>query len=133
MKVFNTAISKGKRKALRKSQTDAEKKLWLRLRSKYFFGYKFYRQYGIGPCIADFYCPKLKLVVEADGGQHFENKTVQYDQKRSEFFAKLDIAVARFSNNDILKNIDAVLIKLSQQLPPTPSLDERGGEGVNAK
>ena len=68
MRIFNTLFIKNKRKSLRKSQTDAEKKLWSKLRNKNIFGYKFYRQYGIGPYIADFYCPKLKLAVEADGG-----------------------------------------------------------------
>jgi very-short-patch-repair endonuclease len=66
-RVFNTIQTKTKRIVLRKNQTDAEKKLWARLRNKQFYGYKIFRQYGVGQYIADFYCPRLKLVIEVDG------------------------------------------------------------------
>jgi len=126
MKLFNTTGTKKYRKALRKTQTDAEKKLWSRLRNKSFYGYKFYRQYGIGKYIADFYCPKLKLVVEADGGQHYEEKGKMNDMIRSEYFALAQIKVLRFNDRDILMDLDSVLTALTQELPPAPLYTKEG-------
>ena len=119
-RVFNTIQTKTNRRVLRKNQTDAEKKLWGRLRNKQFYGYKIYRQYGIGQYIADFYCPKLKLVVEVDGGQHFEKKGLSKDKKRDEYFALVNITVVRFSNRDVLTNMDGVLEELNKRTPPAP-------------
>ncbi len=55
---------------LRKNMTETEKRLWYRLRKKQLKGYLFYRQKIIGEYIVDFYCPKVNLVIELDGGQH---------------------------------------------------------------
>ena len=57
-------------RSLRKNQTDAEKRLWSRLRRKQVSGYRFRRQVPIGPYIVDFFCPELKLIIEVDGGHH---------------------------------------------------------------
>ena len=54
--------------------TEAEKLLWEKIRGKQLKGYQFYRQKTIGNCIVDFYCPKAKLVIELDGGQHYSSK-----------------------------------------------------------
>ena len=59
---------------LRHDQTDAEKKLWGRLRAKRFDQFRFRRQFPIGNFIADFACPKSKLVIELDGGQHLDQR-----------------------------------------------------------
>ena len=126
MKVFNTLQTRKHRKTLRKNQTDAEKMLWSRFRSKQFNGLKFYRQYGIGKYIADFYCPKLKLVIEIDGGQHYDEKGILKDTKRDEYFAFMRVELIRFNNVELLKNIDGVLMELSKRTPPSPSLNERG-------
>jgi len=107
-------------KVLRINQTNAERKLWSRLRDKQFYGYKFYRQYGVGQYIADFYCPKLKLIVEVDGGQHYEEKGLIKDTKRDEYFTSMHISVIRFNNRDVLTNIEGVLIELSKRTPPAP-------------
>jgi very-short-patch-repair endonuclease len=58
-------------RSLRSNMTDAERLLWSKIRWKQFKGVQFYRQKIIGNYIADFYCPKLKLVIEVDGGQHY--------------------------------------------------------------
>jgi len=126
VKVFNTLQTRKHRKTLRKNQTDAEKMLWSRFRSKQFNGLKFYRQYGIGKYIADFYCPKLKLVIEIDGGQHYDEKGILKDTKRDEYFAFMRVELIRFNNVELLKNIDGVLMELSKRTPPSPSLNERG-------
>jgi very-short-patch-repair endonuclease len=79
-----------------------------------------YGQYGVGQYIADFYCPSLKLVIEVDGGQHFEEKGLIKDKKRDDYFALVHITVVRFSNTDVLTNIDGVLAELSKRTPPAP-------------
>ena len=108
MKVMNRKSTKSNRQALRKTETDAEKKLWSRLRNKSFQGLKFFRQAGIGNYIADFYCPSQKVVIEVDGSQHFEHNQ-EYDILRSVYFNELGIRVVRFNNIDVLMNIDEVL------------------------
>ncbi len=85
MTLFNREDTKEKRQQLRKNQTVAERSLWKKLRNKQMHGLKMYRQYGIGPYIVDFYCPANKLVIEVDGGQHYDEKHVSHDQRRNDF------------------------------------------------
>lgn len=66
----------GYSRELRKNMTDAERFLWLKVRMRQINGYQFYRQRIIGDYIIDFFCPKLKLVIELDGGQHYSGKKV---------------------------------------------------------
>ena len=68
---------------LRKNMTDAEKALWLKLRSKQIKGYQFYRQKSLGRFIVDFYCPKGDLVIEIDGGQHYLNEGKETKRKET--------------------------------------------------
>jgi len=72
-------------------------------------GYWFYRQKPIGEYIADFYCPKAKLVVEVDGGQHYSNEVIEYDKVRNEYMAGLGLRVLRFTNVDVLTNVEGVI------------------------
>lgn len=81
MEIFNSVQNKTRRSTLRNAATPHEVKLWARLRRDQ-LGYRFRRQYGIGNYIVDFYCPTKKLVVEIDGSQHFENKTIMYDREK---------------------------------------------------
>lgn len=94
---------------LRKNMTDAERRLWSRLRRKQVQGLQFYRQRPIGNFIVDFYCPDAKLVVEVDGGQHYSEEGCVYDQERDQYLKGNGLAVLRFTNIDVLKNLDAVL------------------------
>jgi very-short-patch-repair endonuclease len=94
---------------LRKSMTAAEKLLWSKIRMKQVKGHWFYRQKPIGEYIADFYCPKAKLVVEVDGGQHYSNEIVEYDKVRNEYMTGLGLRVIRFTNVEVLKNIKGVI------------------------
>lgn len=91
---------------LRREQTDAEGKLWYRLRARRLAGYKFKRQFPIGPFIADFACVELKLIIEADGGQHAERQA--YDANRSRWLQSKGWRVLRFWNNEIQDNIEGV-------------------------
>ncbi len=106
--VINDPTLKDLRSKLRKNQTDAESLLWFRLRGKRLGGIKFFRQYGIGNYIIDFYCPKHKIAIEIDGGQHNETQIRNYDRKRTEFLESQGIAIIRFWNNQVLENIDEV-------------------------
>jgi very-short-patch-repair endonuclease len=106
-------------KRLRRDQTDAERKLWMRLRSRQMNGFKFRRQQPIGRYIVDFFCPESKLVVELDGGQHADQ--VEKDQRRTEFLNKAGYRVLRFWDNDVLSDTEAVLQKIVGELNhPSP-------------
>src|SRR3990167_8364083 len=93
---------------LRKNQTDAEHILWNVLRNRQICGAKFRRQYSTGNYILDFYSPEYKLWIEADGGQHYVDDVKEQDESRTRELAKMGIQVLRFSNLDILNNIEGV-------------------------
>ncbi len=95
-------------RTLRKNQTDAEKKLWTILRNRQLDGVKFRRQFSIGKYIVDFYCPEYMIGIEADGGQHYEVKGKQRDNLRTKELNKLGVEIIRFSDRDILTNIEGV-------------------------
>jgi very-short-patch-repair endonuclease len=89
-------------RSLRKNLTPAEKKLWWFLRQKQLASFRFRRQVPMGTYILDFVCHAVKLVVEADGGQHNEPEHITYDQKRTAWLEKQGYHVLRFWNNEIL-------------------------------
>jgi len=129
MKIFNRKETKEKRRELRKNLTEAEKALWKNLRGKRLEGLKFFRQYGIGAYIVDFYCPQRKLVIEVDGGQHFLEEGKNHDGQREKYMSSLGIRTLRFKNTDILNNLDGVwerIVEVTKELSPTPSLVKRG-------
>ena len=101
---------------LRKNLTDAERLLWLKIKRRQIKNYQFTRQKPIGNYIADFYCKKARLVIEVDGGQHYENNNIKKDQKKDESFKKLGLRIIRFTNLDILKNIDNVVDKIYREI-----------------
>jgi len=74
---------------LRKNMTEAEQHLWARIRGKQLQNIQFYRQKNIGNYIVDFYCPAAKLIIEVDGGQHYEVKVGVKDRERDEYLAAL--------------------------------------------
>ncbi len=96
--------------------TEAEVILWLKIKGKQLNGYKFRRQHGIGNYIVDFYCPKLKLVIELDGEQHGEDHVVEYDNKRTEYLKSLNVKVLRYQNEDVFKDLDIVLDDIINKL-----------------
>jgi very-short-patch-repair endonuclease len=107
------------RRTLRHHQTDAEKRFWLYVRNKQFYGLKFYRQYSVGQYILDFYCPAKRIAIELDGGQHKDQD--KKDTERTEFLQQFDVTVLRFWNHEILTNTDGVLSRLEQVFHITPS------------
>jgi len=119
--ILNKPALKSRRCQLRKGSTDAEKRLWSKLRAKQLNGFKFYRQSGAGPHILDFYCSTCRLAIELDGGQHAKEKEISYDAKRTEYLNRQNIRVIRFWDNDVLKNTESVLnIILENLTPPSP-------------
>ncbi|MBY2928495.1 endonuclease domain-containing protein [Sphingomonadales bacterium 56] len=109
-------------KQLRRDLTPAEARLWYNLRAKRFAGVKFRRQTVIGPYIADFTCRTAMLVIEVDGDTH--GSAIQYDAERTAFLEQQGWRVLRFTNADVLQNLEAVLSTIAQRLPPLPDLDE---------
>src|SRR3974390_2470475 len=85
---------------LRRRSTDAERKLWLRLRARQIVGMKFRRQHPIGPYIVDFICIERRIVIEVDGGQH---QDCIKDRRRDAWLASQGLTVLRFWDNEILK------------------------------
>lgn len=83
--------------------------LWRRLRGRQVEGAKFRRQYAIGRYFLDFYYPEKRLAIEVDGGQHFEDANATRDEARTKFLTARGVRVLRFTNTDVLGQIDAVL------------------------
>ena len=116
---------------LRNAPTDAESKLWQRLRHRQLEGYKFRRQHPFGDFIVDFACLEHKVVVELDGSQHADR--VECDSKRTLFLEYAGMIVLRFWNNEVFGNIEGVLEIILRTLrerstpsPPNPPLEGEG-------
>jgi very-short-patch-repair endonuclease len=95
-------------KKLRKNQTDTEGKLWSILRNRQLKGIKFRRQHPVDKYILDFYSPAYKLGIEADGGQHYDEKGRRQDEVRTKTLFKHGVEIIRFSDLDVLNNIEGV-------------------------
>ena len=120
-------------RALRRRMTDAERLLWRHLRNRELGGWKFRRQYPVGPFIVDFICVEKNLVIEVDGGQHAENE--ELDIQRSAYLNKMGYRVLKFWNNEVLQETEAVLEAIfailtnGEQNSPSPQPSPIWGEG----
>jgi very-short-patch-repair endonuclease len=109
---------------LRRTQTDAERVLWSRLRDRRLDGWKFKRQVPIDRYVVDFCCADARIVVELDGGQHDEK--ANEDAERTKVLEAFGYLVLRFWNNDVLSNTEGVLETILSTLtqlrssPPHP-------------
>ena len=112
---------------LRVNMTDAEKLLWLKIRRKQLKGLQFYRQKIIDNYIVDFYCHEAKIVIEIDGGQHYTDEKIQSDKLRDKDLNGRGLTVLRYSNLDVLQNIDGVLEDIFQKTNPPESPFAKGG------
>ena len=106
---FNRASEKENRRLLRNNMPKAEAAIWSMLRSKQLLGYKFRRQYSVGRYIVDFYCPELKLAVEIDGDSHYQDRSKNSDKHRQAFIETFGIKFLRFTNEDVIKNLEGVV------------------------
>ncbi len=107
---------------LRRNATDAENRLWYVLRNRGLNGWKFVRQFPVGPYITDFACREAALIVELDGGQHADNAN---DLRRTTYLTAEGYGVLRFWNTEVLKNRDGVVGAIQSVIEGSPSPDLR--------
>lgn len=98
-----------KRRLRSELSTEPEQRLWYRIRSKQLNSLKFRRQHGIGPYIVDFYCPEMKIIIEIDGETHFTDEQKALDSKREDYLRSLGLKIVRYTNDEIMKNLEGVL------------------------
>ena len=109
---YNPQLKPGARR-LRNNLTDAERRLWSRLRVKQILGIQFYRQRPIGNYIVDFHAPTARLVIEVDGAQHLDTVQARYDRRRSQYLEQLGLKVLRFDDRQVLLELDSVVQVIS--------------------
>lgn len=119
MMLYYNQKNKIRSRHLRSNQTDAEMLLWSRIRRKQINNIQFYRQRLLGNFIVDFYAPSVKLVIEVDGGQHFEEINIERDKKRDTYLKLLNLKVLRFDNLQVLQSIDDVLEVIFREIVGT--------------
>jgi very-short-patch-repair endonuclease len=95
-------------KQLRKNMTDSEKILWMHLKPG-IQNFKFRRQHPIGLFVADFFCHKLKLIIEVDGGIHDLEENKINDKEREKFFIDSGYSIIRFTNKQVHNEIEFIL------------------------
>lgn len=113
---------------MRNNPTDAEMQLWNQIRTFRSQGFVFRRQHPIGIFIADFYCHKLKLVIEVDGEIHNSEEAREHDDGRTGDLERSGIRVLRFTNKQVISNQEYVLgqIKIFITEQSSPSLPGEG-------
>lgn len=109
--VYNKENQTDVRRKLRNEMNKSEAALWKHLQRSQ-IGFKFRRQYGIGPYVTDFYCPKVKLAVEVDGISHYNLKAIDHDKKRTAYFTSVGVRIKRYSAKQIFLFIDEVVIDI---------------------
>ncbi len=103
-------------KKMRSNQTDAERFLWEHLSKRQLRGLRFRRQHPVNYFIADFYCHQLKLIIEVDGGYHKLPQQYEYDVNRDEELTKFGLKILRFSNAQVLYDIENTLIQIEKEI-----------------
>tara|TARA_R110000751_G_scaffold210384_1_gene314105 strand:+ start:17098 stop:17499 length:402 start_codon:yes stop_codon:yes gene_type:complete len=101
---------------LRKNMTEAETKLWDNLKGNKLRGLKFRPQHPIHIFIVDFYCHQLKLVIEVDGGYHEKENQKVLDIERSDTLKELGLHIIRYTNSEILDDMEKVLDKINSEI-----------------
>ena len=121
-----------KPRATRSNLTDAERKLWSRLRVRQVHGFSFRRQRPVSHFIVDFVCQEGRLIIEVEGSQYAQ-KAAQVAH-RDDYLTDLGFKVLRFWDNSVLDDIDAVIEEIAQaleeQTDPHPDLPPLAGEGA---
>jgi very-short-patch-repair endonuclease len=107
----SNAIDRARR--LRRDMTWPEKLFWSRVKAQQFLGLKFRKQHPIGPFVVDFYCASVSLVVEIDGDSHVDSDA---DSERQQYLEQLGLVVVRYSNDEVLKELDWVMENLESRL-----------------
>ena len=124
-------LNRSRAREMRHAPAVTEKHFWEEVRDRKLGGFKFRRQYLIGPYIADYVCVEMKLVVELDGVLHKDR--VDYDSRRDAFLEQEGYRVIRFRNEDLLDDMSSTLEYIRHELGAAPSPRTspplRGGEG----
>ena len=130
-----TRTMRARARTLRRHSTDAERIVWAALRAHRLNGASFRRQKPIGPFVADFVCQAAMLVVELDGGQHFEPDQMKRDSRRDAFLNSKGYRVLRFNNHDVMSNRNGVLETIAAALAasPSPTLPRKRGRASSAE
>ena len=105
-----------RRRQLRGNASPPEKRLWRHLRGSQLQNTKFRRQHSIGSYILDFYCPAKRLAIEIDGGTHDNPTAYIYDIRRTSYLENFGIVVLRFSNYDVMNNLEGVLMEINKYI-----------------
>jgi very-short-patch-repair endonuclease len=118
-------------RSLRRESTRAEQIIWAAVRAHRLRGASFRRQVPIGSYIADFVCHAAKLVIEIDGGQHFETENLKKDARRDAFLRSKGFHVLRVTNHEVMTNrsgvLTIILAALERRLPPPQPSPASGG------
>jgi very-short-patch-repair endonuclease len=121
-------------KQLRRTMTRAETLLWRYLKADHLEDLSFRRQAPMGPYIVDFVCHATRLVVEVDGESHDFPERLRVDQTRDAWLASRGYRTLRFTNDEVLKNLEGVLTVIREtanggvhDAPPSLSLPRKGG------
>ena len=109
----NTNVQNARR--LRREMTPWERKLWYCYLSKH-QEVRFYRQKPIANYIVDFYCPKASLVIELDGGGHYEPEQAAKDAERTRILEQSGVEIIRFCNRDIDHNFRGVCDSIDKKI-----------------
>ncbi|HEY77339.1 MAG TPA: endonuclease domain-containing protein [Thermoflexia bacterium] len=121
---------------LRQEMTPAERVLWERLRNRRLGGLKFRRQHPLGRFIVDFYCASHRLIIELDGPVHKAQR--DYDAARAEYLRERGYRILRFSNEQVLNDIEGVLevieeVCKSEENGPCSVGGDPGRDGAGAE
>ena len=116
-------------KKMRNKPTEAEAMLWNALRGKNLAGFKFRRQHIVGQFIADFVCLKKNLIVEVDGSVHQLPENQVSDQERTDWLENKGFRVIRFTNHQVLHQMDTVLEEILEALESETPPSGVGGHG----
>ena len=125
-------IQRDRAKRMRREMTRAETLLWRHLKAKRLAGLGFRRQTPMGDYIADFVSHACKLIVEVDGESHDFEERIRHDTKRDQWFESRGYHVLRFTNDDVMKNLEGVVLSIldaAEQAAPLSLTLSRKGRG----
>ena len=126
-----TGTQRARAKQLRRTMTRAETLLWRHLKAHRLARLSFRRQALIGNYIADFVAHSCKLIVEVDGESHDFEERLRHDERRDRWFASRGYRLLRFTNDDVMRNLEGVVSSIlqaaEQAVPPSLTLPRKGG------
>ncbi|MBN8987698.1 MAG: endonuclease domain-containing protein [Rhizobiales bacterium] len=129
-------IQRTRAKQLRRVMTRAETLLWRHLKADRLAGLAFRRQTPMGHYIADFVAHSCKLIVELDGESHDFEERIRHDEVRDAWFVSRGYRVLRFTNDDVMKNLEGVVLTIAeaaeQGSPLSLTLPRKGGGNPSA-